>query len=823
MRMPQILFTLALLTLLAAASSEPYMKYPMQKVRRDAGYTTKYAFDFGRKNSTVREGFTPVSVESVLTGEAEYGWRDAKGIRDYYVRENYKGRNFSADIFYSPYQALALNDLNDDCLWGKAPAEFHMRLPEGRYNVYYMGGVPRGGGFPGYQYFKFDISLNDSVKDTICIPFSTMFENRRYTVDVGSQGLTIKLTPLTTWIIDGLIVYPAAEERNVEECIIAPLEEDVYLLPPYSPEKGMRFLQRIPHEDVNKMPELTAAQKAKGYIVFTSDWTERIFPNTVPRQKEIGKPVAIFATPGEWEPACFAVRALERPCKAVGIRMTPPRSSDGGTVPTNSIRLYRVQYSWLAFGGGRGYSAGRTLKGKIAPHLLVPETRAEVPADTNQPYWLNVKIPDSAAPGMYEGSIRIKPANAPATELPFKIRVLPFRLKTRPDFVYGVYWSGVWNYVKNNYRDEVMREEGRRREEQELQDFKEHMVHTFPYGRFTRWKIDLENRRVEPEDPTFPGMAEAVRLWKRAGCTGPIICTPVKILYWQLARDMMKHKRPEGMAYGQQWHRKDTDIPPIAVDLLAQGARIVQAHVKKMNYPDFLYYILDESDPKLMRKLYGAVKEAPGARTYTTSGNYPEDIGPWIDVNCSTGSFLRRGDWKGEIRERAERGEFEAWAYPNGCLMGYDGSPKRCRYVYGFYAWRMGLRGLCPWIYTTNNGKGNPFNDFDRDYPDTGFVMPGPDGIIKTIRWDGAREGIDDMRYIYTLSTLTDRARESKSKRARAIAAEAKASLNEMKGDIPEEYMGELPDMWTVHNAQAYRWYMATLIMKLQDALVDTK
>ena len=163
--------------------AEPYMKYPLRPVRRGTGYTTKYAFDFGKKNSTVREGFKPVTLETVLSGQAEYGWRDAKNIKQYYTRDDYKWKSFPVDILYSPYQALALNDLNDDCLWGTAPAELHLRLPEGKYNVYYMGGVPRRGGFPSYQYFKFDISLNDQVKDTICIPFSTMFENRRYTVD----------------------------------------------------------------------------------------------------------------------------------------------------------------------------------------------------------------------------------------------------------------------------------------------------------------------------------------------------------------------------------------------------------------------------------------------------------------------------------------------------------------------------------------------------------------------------------------------------------------------------------------------------------------
>jgi len=815
---PRSLF-LATLAAAHCAVAVPYVSHPLRPVRRDAGYATKYALDFGKANSPVREGFTSVTAETLLSEGAEFGWRDAKEVKAYYVRDNYKGKQFSADIFYCPYQELALNELNDDCLWGSAPAEFHLRLAPGRYNVYYLGGVPRAGGFPSYQYFKFDIALNDEVRDTICIPFSTMFENRRYTAEVGGEGLTIRLTPLTMWIIDGLIVYPSAEEKNVEECIIAPLEEDVYLLPPYSSEKGMRMLERVAHEETRSLPELSAEWKPKGYVVFARDWIERVFPNTVPQAAEIGRPVALFATPGEWEPACFTIRALDKACKGVNVRVSPPTSNAGSTIPPENVRLYRVQYSWLSFAGGRGYTAGRTLKAKLAPYLLVEDIAADVPANVCQSYWLNVKIPENADPGVYEGEIRVEAAGRPATALPLRVRVLPFKLKTRPDFVYGVYWNPVWNHVKRNYAQEVMREEGRRREAQELEDFKEHMVQSFNYHYYGQWQVDLEKKTATPTDPTFPGMTEAAQLLERAGAPGPIIGTPIMTLYWRLARDVIKEKRPEGLKYRQQWHRKNKDVPPIVVDLLAKGAHLIQDRVKKENLPEFLYYILDESDPKLMRKLYAAVKQAPGARTYSTSGNYPEDLGPWLDVNCSTGSFLGRGDWQGEARERAERGEYEPWAYPNGAIMGYDGSPKRCRYVYGFYAWKMGLRGIFPWIYTTNNGKGNPFNDFDRDYPDTGFVMPGPDGLILTIRWDGAREGIDDMRYIHTLATLVAQAKTSGNETARGLAAEAESSLAEIKDDVPEDYMGDLPDVWTVHNTQAYRWYIATLIMKLSAAL----
>jgi len=179
-----------------------------------------------------------------------------------------------------------------------------------------------------------------------------------------------------------------------------------------------------------------------------------------------------------------------------------------------------------------------------------------------------------------------------------------------------------------------------------------------------------------------------------------------------------------------------------------------------------------------------------------------------------------------KMRKAVERGDFEPWYYPNSDISGYVGTMARCRYHWGFYAWKQGIRGVVPSTYSYRIGT--LFNDFDDYLSDCGFTYPGPDGLIQTLRWEGAREGMDDMKYVYTLTTLIKQARDSKKPKVGKLAAEAENMLGSLKKDIPDTFgLPKQPDevleveTWSCQNAQAYRWYIATWIMKLTDALCE--
>ena len=55
-------------------------------------------------------------------------------------------------------------------------------------------------------------------------------------------------------------------------------------------------------------------------------------------------------------------------------------------------------------------------------------------ANSCQPYWLSVKIPANAAPGLYRGSVRVEGPGFPASTLPLEMEVLDLRLPDPRDF-----------------------------------------------------------------------------------------------------------------------------------------------------------------------------------------------------------------------------------------------------------------------------------------------------------------------------------------------------------------------------------------------------
>jgi hypothetical protein len=55
-------------------------------------------------------------------------------------------------------------------------------------------------------------------------------------------------------------------------------------------------------------------------------------------------------------------------------------------------------------------------------------------ADICQPYWLSVKVPADAAPGLYRGAVRVEGPGFPAVTLPLEVEVLDWRIPDARDF-----------------------------------------------------------------------------------------------------------------------------------------------------------------------------------------------------------------------------------------------------------------------------------------------------------------------------------------------------------------------------------------------------
>ena len=145
------------------------------------------------------------------------------------------------------------------------------------------------------------------------------------------------------------------------------------------------------------------------------------------------------------------------------------------------------------------------------------------------------------------------------------------------------------------------------------------------------------------------------------------------------------------------------------------------------------------------------------------------------------------------------------------------------RLVDGFFAWKLhrehDLKALVQWRY----------NSFPRRVPPTdlwrmtgempgywGLALPTPDGDrVPICEWEWEREGVDDLRYCYTLQRLIDEAgTTSASRRAQRDLDAILASITHIRfGEVGE---GDGTLWWDVPAFDGNRRIIADHILALQ-------
>ncbi|GIT28512.1 MAG: hypothetical protein Ct9H300mP1_05580 [Planctomycetaceae bacterium] len=75
------------------------------------------------------------------------------------------------------------------------------------------------------------------------------------------------------------------------------------------------------------------------------------------------------------------------------------------------------------------------------------------------------------------------------------------------------------------------------------------------------------------------------------------------------------------------------------------------------------------------------------------------------------------------------------------------------------WCWKTGIKGSALWAYADpGNTSSTAWDAVLKDVTNTelhySFVRPMPDDLVPSIGWESVREGIDDHRYLATLSNL---------------------------------------------------------------------
>jgi len=537
--------------------------------------------------------------------------------------------------------------------------------------------------------------------------------------------------------------------------------------------------EEVAHVPEGPPPEPTAEDREAGYVLFAPSYLGRLFPNSVALANQRVASVSVLASIGEYEPFTVAVYPL-RELGRCTVRATDLVGPAEARIGSDHVDVRTVRH-WRQIPGQKGADYAKQYM--VVPELLEPSASTDVKARTTRQWWITVRVPRDATPGEYTGTVSVEPERGGVRRLGLRLRVLPFRLECPEDYSFGMYWEPSRSDREGASADRVIAQ---------LRDMREHGINSVALSAPASMSRG-ENGRYEFE---FDSVTRVLETVKQQGFTRPI---------------------PWGYGFPPVDTGFGSDEHVAQVKAFVEQAR---RHFAARELPEVLWYPRDEPwhDPRReeARVLSEAIKQVPGARTYTTVRyNTAEYLDRWLDVRCHTVS-LSGGFEAHKLREAASRAGDSFWWYTNACRE----YPDVMRFKAGFFFWKTGATGQYYWAY--QSPRGNPYDDLDGI--DWCAAYPGDDGPIPTIEWEALREGIDDFRYVYTLQRAIARARQSRSAEAARLANDAEQLLDELREDIVadlHEYEQQgvnfhTDSIWPAKTYDDWRRRIAEMIVRIQ-------
>jgi hypothetical protein len=384
----------------------------------------------------------------------------------------------------------------------------------------------------------------------------------------------------------------------------------------------------------------------------------------------------------------------------------------------NYIKLKDGSFSWISDPAHADPGSSETSVDEIPIEDSATLLPLDIPAGTNQQFWITLKIPDNAVPGKYTGKIKLTIPRGTLAEFQLNLEVLPITLSD-PYLKYSIYYTGILdtNWPKGSISGSFKSETQLQNEMQDLLD----------HG--------ITNPTVyQSYDTTLLG--KFLRIRSNSGMSN-------STLYY--------------LGLGP-WGYQPVD-----------GVKKVIEFTRNYGAKDVYFYGVDEaSGTKLIdqRPAWQAIREAGGKMFVAGNSTPGETAGNFASMGDITDLLICRGEPREAVSAQWHSIGHQIFSYANP-QVGME-LPETYRRNYGLLLWQKGYDGTMDWAY--QSGFGNIWNDFDNpDYRDEVFAYPTTDGVIDTIQWEGFREGVNDIRY---LSTLLDTINKAKSSGKDVSAAE---------------------------------------------------
>ncbi len=439
-----------------------------------------------------------------------------------------------------------------------------------------------------------------------------------------------------------------------------------------------------------------------------------------------------------------------KPIKALSIRKGNLKKSGGQVIPGENIKTGFVRYLITdEFAEGCGYRKPMDFDSSLVPDIIDIAPTISVEANTVQPVWLSIQIPQEAAAGDYKGSITIRADKAYTLHYTVKVtnRVLPspdewsfdLDLWQHPAAIARVHGVQLWSdrhfeLMKLYYK--MLAGAGQKNITATIMDepWGHQTYDDFPgLIKWTKHKDGSWTYNYDLFDK-YVSFVMSCGIKKRINCYTMVPWALSFRYYDEAAAKDTLLKAPIGSPeYAAHWTGMLRDFT---------------LHLKNKGWFNITTIAMDERPMKDMQVVIALLKGIDPEWKIALAGNYHPEIEKDIFDYCLASRF----EFDAPIlKERITEGKPSTYYtcctenYPNG----FTFSPPAEHVWLGWYAAAKGFTGYLRWAY--NSWVADPLHDSRfRSWPagDTYQVYPGP---RTSIRFEKLIEGIQDFEKIKLL------------------------------------------------------------------------
>ena len=521
-------------------------------------------------------------------------------------------------------------------------------------------------------------------------------------------------------------------------------------------------------------------RKKYGYLWFKMPLTADVSPYILPASsKELIDKISLRGARGEIKAVRFSL-FTSRQLKKVELTWGDLQSKSGKSISKDSIGVYILE-PW-----GSDHQADLLatdlnipFKGYLKAYNEQPRRIPVIPVNTSRHFIVKVKIPTDQEPGIYTGCVKVSGSFGSET-FPIQVEVLDFKLKAASKQV-GFYSHAVIrqpNGPKIGTRG-AMFYNGTETPETMYENLHYLTESGFNYVNLCDYAGGALNAKYS---------RQLLEISKKAG-------------FSQVGLMGSEHAFTTAVVTAPPSDPKRISIEKLMNERYAQIAKMS----KELGMKVFIYGFDEPHDADGIARANAIFKLAKAHNLPTATAVIFDAMRVKLkDLDTVVMSYMGMTSSHNKLLDKILAGKSISPLKSVICYNNMQNKTKpMVRMVFGWYLFRTGLDGNVPWAYYYLGKDWDAFHDWGKGnmFNNSVYIIPTKDRPVSTLKFEAAREGVNDLRYLEQIQN------ELKSLADRKLAAELEGRLKKLASNIePYNLKGTESNNFKIPPAQYDLW-----------------